>query len=130
MNITPLPYIKVFTNKEGEIETLCKLNNAPKLECELLASFLSNHKNIPVKNLSLVNSNGTESITQVLTEDEEYDRTLELYTSPINVEFRLYKDYEGRYSCKMPKEIHSEVIKMAIMRKAEKALDDAINRLS
>lgn len=126
MNIIPLPYVKVFTNKAGDIETLCNLNNAPKLECEVLAALLANPPNTPNQNISLVSSNETGSITEVLTEDEQ---ALELYTSPINAEFRLYKDFKGKFCCQWPKGRHSKIIEMAIMRKAVKALDNAINRL-
>jgi hypothetical protein len=128
LNIIPLPYVKVFTNNKGDIEVLCNLNNAPELECALLASYLTNHTITPDQNLSLVPSNGTTTISEVLTEDEGYERALDLYTAPVNAEFRICKDFEGRLSCQWPEEAHSEIIKAAIMRKAVKALDNAINR--
>ena len=73
-----------------------------------------------------ISSNGTTSITEVLTVDEEDERALELYTTPINAEFRLYKDFTGKCRFQKPKKAHTETIEAAIMRKALKVVDEAI----
>ena len=124
MDIIPLPYIKVFTNKEGVIETLCNLNGAPKLECDLLSAFLSSDSDVPEQKLTLVLSNEIKTIA----EDVDYERALELYTNPISAEFRLNYHFNKGFSYQWTKEVHSKTIKMAIKNKAVKALDDAINR--
>lgn len=124
MDIIPLPYIKIFTNKKGVIETLCNLNGAPKLQCELLAGFLTSHSYVENQKSTHVLSNEIESIT----EDADYERALELYSNPINAEFRLNYHFNKGFSYQWTKEVHSKIIKMAIKNKAVKALDDAINR--
>jgi hypothetical protein len=126
MDIIPLPYVKVFTNEEGDIEILCNLNNAPELECDVFAMFLINDNYTSDQHLRVISSNGTTSITEVMTVDEEDERALELYTTPINAEFRLYKDFTGKYRFQKPKEAHTETIEAAIMRKALKVVDEAI----
>ena len=122
MKIIPLPYIRIFTNEEGIIEAQNNLNNAPKEECELLASFLSDFENID-------EISNTENISDVITKDEEYERYLKNYTRPVNVEFRLCKNPESGFSCKWPNEVHPKHIILAIKRMAEKALDEAIDGL-
>jgi hypothetical protein len=127
LDIIPLPYVKVFTNKKGHIEAQCNLNSAPTELCELLASFLTSHEDIPEQKLRLISSNESENFTEVQAEEAEYEKALELYSSPINAEFRLTKDFEGRLNCKGSNVPDSEVIRSAILRKSVEAIDEAIN---
>lgn len=112
LKIIPLPYVRIFTNKDGYIETLCNLNNAPLLWCDMLHSFLTDHRDIDNK------------------DSEDSEDTLKQYDKPINVEFRLHRNFEGRFSCQYPKESHPMDIRYALEVRAKLAVDEAIKGLA
>ena len=119
MKTIQLPYVRIYTNKYGAIEILSNLNNTHKEECEALASFLSNNDDT---------SFSSKAVT--IPTDIAYERALEEYSTPINVEFKCSHDSKGCLSYEWPKEVHPKLIIMALRRKAEKVLAEAINGLA
>ena len=97
LKIIPLPYVKIFTNTEGVIESVCNLNNAPLFLCDIFYSYLTNHRNLDKKEsrkLCLVTQKTVNTITGVVTHYLDDEKDLEKYSKPINIEFRLCRNFE------------------------------------
>lgn len=138
MKIVPLPYVKIFTNEEGEIETQCNLNNAPRVLCDLLYCFLIDHRDIGneaqegiyKKHLTLVTQQNTESLYEGMFNNLDYEKALESYSKPIQVEFRLGTNYKGEYICHFPSGSYPMEIRNALEIKAKLSVDEAIMELT